>query len=191
MTPSLVSALRQIRDDLADRLEPLALAELCRSLGCRWRDRILNPVTTIHLFVLQILHCNTACARPAAPHRARLHGLGVLPGTLATPPCHRALQNRHLWALQNQPRLLVVSDTSVDSNRLDGLLKVSGCDRLSFSFEGGFRWFDDSALLQAFGAHLGGLIYSPSRRSPSQSGALAGFELDGPPSEPVGAFGWF
>ena len=40
--------------------------------------------------------------------------------------CHRALQN--------QPRLWVVSDTSVDCNRLDGLFKVSGSDRLTFSF---------------------------------------------------------
>ena len=70
MTPSLVSALRQIRVDLADRLEPLALKDLCRSLGCRWRDRILDPVTTIHLFLLQILHRNTACA-----HLPRLTGL--------------------------------------------------------------------------------------------------------------------
>src|SRR3954452_22500561 len=71
MSPSLASALRQIRDDLAHHLEPLALRDLCRSLGCRWRDRILDPVTTIHLFLLQVLHRNTACA-----HLPRLTGLG-------------------------------------------------------------------------------------------------------------------
>lgn len=70
MIPTLTSALRQIRDDLADRLEPLALRDLCQSLGCRWRDRILDPVTTIHLFILQVLHRNTACA-----HLPRLTGL--------------------------------------------------------------------------------------------------------------------
>ena len=69
MIPSLASALREIRDDLAERLEPLALGNLCRSLGCRWRDRILDPVTTLHLFLLQILHGNTACA-----HLPRLTG---------------------------------------------------------------------------------------------------------------------
>ncbi len=69
MVPTLVSALRQIRDDLASLLEPLAVSDLCRSLGCRWRERILDPVTTIHLFILQILHGNTACA-----HLPRLTG---------------------------------------------------------------------------------------------------------------------
>ena len=70
MNPSLTLALRQIRNDLADRLEPLALRELCQSLGCRWRDRVLDPVATIHLFLLQVLHRNTACA-----HLPRLTGL--------------------------------------------------------------------------------------------------------------------
>jgi hypothetical protein len=70
MILTLTSALREIRDDLADRLEPRALGNRGRSLGGRWRDRILNPVTTIHLFLLQILHKNTACT-----HLPRLSGL--------------------------------------------------------------------------------------------------------------------
>jgi hypothetical protein len=69
MIPNLTSVLQQIREDLARLLEPLALRELCRSLGHRWRDRLLDPVTTIHLFLLQILHGNTACA-----HLPRLTG---------------------------------------------------------------------------------------------------------------------
>jgi hypothetical protein len=69
MIPSLLTALRQIRDDLAITLDPLALGELCRSLGLRWRHRLLDPVSTIHLFLLQVLHGNTACA-----HLPRLVG---------------------------------------------------------------------------------------------------------------------
>jgi hypothetical protein len=69
MVPTLTAALRHLRDDLADLLEPLALRELCRSLGHRWRERLLDPVTTIHLFLLQILHGNTACS-----HLPRLAG---------------------------------------------------------------------------------------------------------------------
>ncbi len=62
MNAFVMPVLRQVRDDLANVLEPLSLAQLCRSLGIRWRQRILDPITTIHLFSLQILHGNTACA---------------------------------------------------------------------------------------------------------------------------------
>ena len=66
MPLSLADALRQVRDDLATLLEPEPLRQLCRDCGHRWRDRVLGPVTTIHLFVLQVLHGNTACAH--LPH---------------------------------------------------------------------------------------------------------------------------
>ena len=64
----LADALRQVRADLASQLEPLR--QLCRECGHRWRERRLCPVTTIHLFVLQVLHGNTACA-----HLPRLSGM--------------------------------------------------------------------------------------------------------------------
>ena len=54
MPHSLTAALRQIRAGLADLLEPAPLRELCRSAEMRWRDRVLDPVTTIHLFLLQL-----------------------------------------------------------------------------------------------------------------------------------------
>jgi hypothetical protein len=66
MPLSLADALRQVRDDLATLLEPEPLRQLCRDCGHRWRERVLGPVTTIHLFVLQVLHGNTACAH--LPH---------------------------------------------------------------------------------------------------------------------------
>jgi hypothetical protein len=64
----LADVLRQVRDDLAKLLEPEPLRQLCRDCGHRWRERVLGPVTTIHLFVLQVLHGNTACAH--LPHLA-------------------------------------------------------------------------------------------------------------------------
>jgi hypothetical protein len=66
MPLSLADALRRIQNDLATLLEPEPLRQLCRDCGHRWRERILGPVTTIHLFVLQVLHGNTACAH--LPH---------------------------------------------------------------------------------------------------------------------------
>ena len=70
MPLSLADALRQVRDDIATLLEPEPLRQLCRDCGHRWRDRILDPVTTIHLFLLQVLHGNTACT-----HLPRLSGI--------------------------------------------------------------------------------------------------------------------
>ena len=42
---------------------------MCEQVGHTWRERVLDPVTTIHLLVLQILHPNTAAA-----HLPRLTG---------------------------------------------------------------------------------------------------------------------
>jgi hypothetical protein len=43
----------------------------CQEAGyTSWRDRVLTPVTTIQLFLLQILHGNTACSH--VPHLAGL-----------------------------------------------------------------------------------------------------------------------
>ena len=62
----LADALRRVQKDIATLLEPEPLRQLCWDCGHRWRERILGPVTTIHLFVLQVLHGNTACAH--LPH---------------------------------------------------------------------------------------------------------------------------
>lgn len=66
---SITRALRQIKENLASYLEPARIEALCRGFGHTWRGRILDPVTTLHLFILQILHGNTACS-----HLAHLTG---------------------------------------------------------------------------------------------------------------------
>jgi Transposase DDE domain len=56
------TALARVRRQvLADDL-PIAQAvdQLCRDCGCQWRDRLLTPLVTLRLFILQILHGNTA-----------------------------------------------------------------------------------------------------------------------------------
>jgi hypothetical protein len=57
---SVAAALQRIKQDLHDHLSPRMIESACRRAGHRWRERKLGPVETIRLFVLQVLHCNTA-----------------------------------------------------------------------------------------------------------------------------------
>jgi DDE family transposase len=57
------AALRRIQEDLAQILDPAEITAVCSELGHRFRKRVLDPITTIHLFVIQILHGNFAVAR--------------------------------------------------------------------------------------------------------------------------------
>jgi hypothetical protein len=42
-------------------LQPDAILAVCREIGyTTWRDRLLTPVITVQLFLLQILHSNTS-----------------------------------------------------------------------------------------------------------------------------------
>jgi hypothetical protein len=57
---SITQALKQFKRDLIPYLNPKAIHQACQQAGHTWRERLLDPVTTVHLFVLQILHGNTA-----------------------------------------------------------------------------------------------------------------------------------
>jgi len=56
----LTSILGQLQGDLSRYLQPGLIENVCRLEGHAWRKRILDPVTTIHLFILQVLAGNTA-----------------------------------------------------------------------------------------------------------------------------------
>ena len=62
MARSIVAAVQRIKAEVAHWLTPEAIREVCHAVGHTWRERVLDPVTTVHLFLLQILHGNTACA---------------------------------------------------------------------------------------------------------------------------------
>ena len=65
---TILPALRQVREDLVGLLDRTAVKQLCRDLGYVWRDRQLDPYTTLHLFILQVLNQNTAMTH--LPHLA-------------------------------------------------------------------------------------------------------------------------
>jgi hypothetical protein len=61
MTATLTQVVKQFQQDWTSQLEPAAILTACRDVAYRWRERTLDPVTTIELFCVQILHGNTAC----------------------------------------------------------------------------------------------------------------------------------
>jgi hypothetical protein len=57
------ATLRRIQEDLAQVLDAEVITAVCREVGYSFRQRLLDPMTTIHLFVIQILNGNFAVAR--------------------------------------------------------------------------------------------------------------------------------
>jgi hypothetical protein len=71
MVASITAMLTRFKTEWATQLQPEAIIGACEEAGyTSWRDRVLTPVTTIQLFLLQILHGNTACS-----HLPHLSGL--------------------------------------------------------------------------------------------------------------------
>lgn len=62
MPPRILPILDRLRQDQSEHLTRQAIEEACRQEGYTWRKRLLDPVVTVYLFLLQILHGNTACS---------------------------------------------------------------------------------------------------------------------------------
>ena len=61
MALTIPQILRQFKADVATAIAAETIVKICGYLNYQGRDRILGPVTTVHVFLLQILHGNTAC----------------------------------------------------------------------------------------------------------------------------------
>ena len=57
---TILPALCQVREDPAGLLERQTVESICRELEYTWRERQLDPWTTLHLFILQVVNQNTA-----------------------------------------------------------------------------------------------------------------------------------
>jgi DDE family transposase len=62
MAFNIPQIVAQFKPNVAAALSAETIVKICRDLGYTWRERILDPVTTVHVFLLQILHGNTACS---------------------------------------------------------------------------------------------------------------------------------
>src|SRR6516162_3347481 len=61
MALSIPEIIRQFKTDVAEAVSFETIASICRLLSHTWRDRVLDPPITVHVFLLQVLHGNTAC----------------------------------------------------------------------------------------------------------------------------------
>ena len=97
---SIQHVLQRIKADLTQVLSQEHLARVCREAGVTWRNRKLNPVTTIYVCLLQLLHGNAAMT-----DLPRLSGQAFTPGAYC-----QARQRLPLAALR---RLLHETGTAV------------------------------------------------------------------------------
>lgn len=70
MALTIPQIVRQFKADVATALSAETIGSICSYLGYVYRKRLLDPVITVQVFLLQILHGNTACSA-----LARLAGL--------------------------------------------------------------------------------------------------------------------
>ena len=67
---SITDILGRFKQNWTAELSPDAITQACRETGMTWHDSLLNPVVTIQIFFLQVLHGNTAIE-----HLSHLTGL--------------------------------------------------------------------------------------------------------------------
>src|ERR1035437_7989596 len=57
---SIAKALGQVKEDFRNPLPEQSILDVCKQVGQTFRRRLLGPVKTVYLFLLQVLHGNLA-----------------------------------------------------------------------------------------------------------------------------------
>ena len=77
---SIAKALGQVKEDFRNLLPEQSILDVCKQVGQTFRRRLLGPVKTVYLFLLQVLHGNLAISgpqffpgSPPGGFQARLH----------------------------------------------------------------------------------------------------------------------
>jgi Transposase DDE domain len=61
MTATRTQVVKPLQQDWTGQLAPEAILTACRGVAYRWRERTRDPVTTLPVFFVQMLHGHTAC----------------------------------------------------------------------------------------------------------------------------------
>jgi len=102
---SIARSAAQIKDD-PHALKPQHIMEACQRAGHHWRDRELDPITTLRAFLLQVLHGNVAC-------RAVRHLAGLSASTQAY---HQARARLPLEVFGYLASILIAAASVVDDD---------------------------------------------------------------------------
>jgi hypothetical protein len=62
MADSIAATVARIKRDPSSVLDRARIHDVCRELGHAWRERELDPATTVALFLQQVLHGNCPCS---------------------------------------------------------------------------------------------------------------------------------
>jgi IS4 transposase len=137
MVPSITTIFQRFTTEWATLLQPEAILAACGEVGYTgWRNRVLTPVTTVQLFLLQMLHGHTACS-----HLPHLSGLRFS----AAAYCQaRAKLPLHFFALLLERFGSAVQRSALDDGRWHG-------HRIFFVDGSGCSMPDTPALQDAFG----------------------------------------
>lgn len=137
MAASVVSALARLRRS-SDLLPNCPFDQLCVQAGMVWRERLFSPVVTLRLFVLQMLHGNTAIT-----HLRHLSGVAFAPSSYC-----EARARLSLVALQSLLRHLTnPSGAALACQQAVG--RILAVDGSTFSMP------DTKALRERFGLRSG------------------------------------
>ena len=66
MATTVPQVIARFKADVGQALLASAIEQACADLKHSYRKRLLDPATTLHVFLTQILHGNTACTE--LPH---------------------------------------------------------------------------------------------------------------------------
>jgi len=67
---SITEIVRQFKQNWTEELSEQSIANACRDSGMTWIKSLLDPIVTVQIFMVQILHGNTACQH--LPHLCRM-----------------------------------------------------------------------------------------------------------------------
>jgi hypothetical protein len=140
---SLFHAVARVKRDVLDAFDRTAVERVCDEFGHAWRDRELDPATTVALFVQQVLHGNVPCSEVR-----HLAGGG---GFTASAYC-QARSRLPLAVMQSLLTRVVdaaLPETHLTAHRWLGRHRVFHIDGSTFSMP------DTPALQKAFGLPSG------------------------------------